>query len=82
MMLRDKQDESEANYYFLTLLKSQKTLDLFKKFLQIAVFFSPHTQILLNSNCKELNMHEDLIFTVCTNPGNPTAFSFKFSMSI
>ena len=33
MMLRDKQDESEPNYYSLTLPKSQKLLDPFKRFL-------------------------------------------------
>lgn len=82
MMLRDKQDESEANYYSLTLPKSQKLLNPFKKFLVNSCVFSPHTQILLNSNCKELNMHEDLIFTVCTNLMQLNRFSFKFSMSI
>ena len=48
----------------------------------MAVFFSSRTQILLNSDCKELNVHEDLIFTVRTYLMHLNHFSFKFSMNI
>lgn len=41
MMLRDKQDESEVNYYSLTMPKSQKLLDPFKKFLVNSCVFQP-----------------------------------------